>query len=32
MMFSRIEHYCSVCQDAIEEVIDLYSGARDVRK
>lgn len=31
LMFSRIDHYCSVCQDAIATIIDLYSrpaGAR----
>ena len=32
VMFSRIERFCGVCQDAIEQVIDLYSGAPDVRK
>jgi hypothetical protein len=26
IMFSRIEQFCGVCQDAIEQVIDLYSG------
>ena len=25
VMFSRIDHYCSVCQRAIEDIIDLYS-------
>ncbi|HEY8539770.1 MAG TPA: IgA Peptidase M64, partial [Steroidobacteraceae bacterium] len=25
IMFSRIEHFCGVCRDAIEEIIDLYS-------
>ncbi len=27
IMFSRSEHFCGVCQDAIEHIIDLYSGA-----
>lgn len=25
IMFSRIEHFCGVCRDAIEKIIDLYS-------
>jgi hypothetical protein len=25
IMFSRIDHFCGVCRDAIEEIIDLYS-------
>jgi hypothetical protein len=25
VMFSRIDHYCGVCQRAIEDIIDLYS-------
>jgi hypothetical protein len=25
VMFSRIDQYCHVCQDAITEIIDLYS-------
>lgn len=25
VMFSRIDHYCHVCQDAISQMIDLYS-------
>jgi hypothetical protein len=25
VMFTRIDHYCSVCQRAIEDIIDLYS-------
>ena len=25
VMFTRIDHYCSVCQQAIEDIIDLYS-------
>ena len=25
VMFSRIDRYCEVCRDAIEEIIDLYS-------
>jgi len=25
VMFSRIDHYCSICEDAISAVIDLYS-------
>ena len=31
MMFSRIEHFCSVCQDAIEQIIDLYSRGAETR-
>lgn len=26
LMFTRTDHFCGVCQDAISEVIDLYSG------
>jgi hypothetical protein len=26
IMFSRIEHFCGVCQDAIEDIIELYSN------
>jgi len=25
VMFTRIDHFCHVCQDAIEDIIDLYS-------
>jgi IgA Peptidase M64/Peptidase M64 N-terminus len=25
VMFTRIDHFCSVCQQAIEDIIDLYS-------
>jgi IgA Peptidase M64/Peptidase M64 N-terminus len=31
LMFSRIEHFCGVCQDAIEEIIDLYSRPAAIR-
>lgn len=27
IMFSRIEQFCGVCRDAIEEIIDLYSSS-----
>ena len=25
VMFTRIDHFCGVCQRAIEDIIDLYS-------
>jgi hypothetical protein len=28
IMFSRSEEFCGVCRDAIEDIIDLYAGAR----
>jgi hypothetical protein len=31
VMFSRIDRFCQVCSDAIEDIIDLYSGVTALR-
>jgi hypothetical protein len=31
IMFSRIDRFCGVCRDAIEEIIDLYSRPAEAR-